>query len=290
MKFFGKTSAKEKTGGARFLPKFARHKLAVVGFVFLVLEVLCVLLLPVLLPLDPITLGSEFNVPPGTGHILGTDDVGRDLFARLVYGGRTSLFVGGMSTLIGISLGMVLGLISGYYRGLAETIIMRVADVFMAFPIMVLVLVVVSIFRPSMITLSLVIGIMFWPGSARLIHGNTLAVRSKEYVDAAKSMGLSDLVILLKYVLPNAISPLWVAMSFDCARAILTESSLSFLGAGIQPPQASWGNIIYAAQNLVVLTARPWFWVPSGLCLMITIISINFVGEGIRDGLDTRMG
>jgi peptide/nickel transport system permease protein len=275
--------------GKRFWNRYKRHRLAVSGLFFLLIEILTIALLPAVLHSDPIALSDDFNAAPGGAHLLGTDDVGRDLFARLLFGGRASIFIGIFATLIGVSAGAALGLLSGFYRGKTERIILHAADVFMAFPNMILILVMAAIFRPNVPALTFLIGVMFWPGAARLIHGNVLTIRSREYVDSARSIGLNDRTVALRYVLPNAIAPLWVTMPFDCARAILTESSLSFLGAGVQSPRASWGNIIYSAQNLTVLTARPWEWIPAGLCLMCTVVSINFVGEGIRDALDTKI-
>ena len=178
---------------------------------------------------------------------------------------------------------------AGYYRGIIENIVMRLADIFMSIPAMVLILVIVAVFEPSIITIIVVIGITGWTGVAKLIYGNVLSVRNKEYVEAARAIGTKDREIIMRYVLPNSIAPLWMSVAFRISQAIMTESGLSFLGAGIQSPQASWGNIIYAAQNLVVLTKRWWVWVPAGVLLMITIICINLVGEGIRDALDPKM-
>lgn len=169
-----------------------------------------------------------------------------------------------MSTIISVLIGIPLGLIAGYFRGIAETVIMRVADAFMSFPTMVLILVLVAVFGPSILTVTVVIGVLGWTAIAKLIYGNVLSIREREYIQATKAIGMSTPKILLSEVLPNAIPPVWANISFRVAGAILTESSLSFLGMGVQTPQASWGNIIFAAQNLLVLTARPWGVVPTG--------------------------
>ena len=265
--------------------KFMHNRKAVLGLIIVCFLVLAVILMPIFMKLDPYTTDRAvgFNKAPCPGHLLGTDDVGRDLFARLLYGGRISLFVGIMSTIISVLIGIPLGLIAGYFRGIAETVIMRVADAFMSFPTMVLILVLVAVFGPSILTVTVVIGVLGWTAIAKLIYGNVLSIREREYIQATKAIGMSTPKILLSEVLPNAIPPVWANISFRVAGAILTESSLSFLGMGVQTPQASWGNIIFAAQNLLVLTARPWVWFPPGICIILVVVGFNFIGEGVRD-------
>ena len=260
------------------------------GLAVVALLTLSVLLLPLVLDLAPYTTDREagFNQPPSAAHIFGTDDVGRDLFARVLYGGRTSLFVGITATIISVLIGIPLGLIAGYFRGIAESIIMRTADAFMSFPSMVLILVLVAVFGPSILTVTVVIGVLGWTSIAKLIYGNVLSIREREYIEAARAVGQRTGPILFSEVLPNAIPPVWANLSFRVAGAVLTESSLSFLGMGVQTPQASWGNIIFAAQNLLVLTARPWVWLPPGICIILVVIGFNFIGEGVRDALDPK--
>lgn len=272
------------------MKKFLHNKKAMFGLFIVVLLALAVLLIPLFMDLDPYTTdrAAGFNKGPSETHILGTDDVGRDLFARVLYGGRVSLFVGITSTIISVLVGIPLGLIAGYFRGAAESIIMRTADAFMSFPSMVLILVLVAVFGPSILTVTVVIGILGWTAIAKLIYGNVLSIREREYIQATKTSGTSTWTILFSEVLPNAIPPVWANISFRVAGAILTESSLSFLGMGVQTPQASWGNIIYAAQNLMVLTARPWVWIPPGVCIILVVIGFNFIGEGVRDALDPK--
>ena len=270
--------------------KFMHNRKAVLGLIIVCFLVLAVILIPIFMKLDPYTTDRAvgFNKAPCPGHLLGTDDVGRDLFARLLYGGRISLFVGIMSTIISVLIGIPLGLIAGYFRGIAETVIMRVADAFMSFPTMVLILVLVAVFGPSILTVTVVIGVLGWTAIAKLIYGNVLSIREREYIQATKAIGMSTPKILLSEVLPNAIPPVWANISFRVAGVILTESSLSFLGMGVQTPQASWGNIIFAAQNLLVLTARPWVWFPPGICIILVVVGFNFIGEGVRDALDPK--
>lgn len=272
------------------MKKFIRNKRAMTGLAVVALLTLSVLLLPLVLDLEPYTTDREagFNQPPSAAHIFGTDDVGRDLFARVLYGWRTSLFVGITATIISVLIGIPLGLIAGYFRGIAESIIMRTADAFMSFPSMVLILVLVAVFGPSILTVTVVIGVLGWTSIAKLIYGNVLSIREREYIEAARAVGQRTGPILFSEVLPNAIPPVWANLSFRVAGAVLTESSLSFLGMGVQTPQASWGNIIFAAQNLLVLTARPWVWLPPGICIILVVIGFNFIGEGVRDALDPK--
>lgn len=272
------------------MKKFIRNKRAMTGLAVVALLTLSVLLLPLVLDLEPYTTDREagFNQPPSAAHIFGTDDVGRDLFVRVLYGGRTSLFVGITATIISVLIGIPLGLIAGYFRGIAESIIMRTADAFMSFPSMVLILVLVAVFGPSILTVTVVIGVLGWTSIAKLIYGNVLSIREREYIEAARAVGQRTGPILFSEVLPNAIPPVWANLSFRVAGAVLTESSLSFLGMGVQTPQASWGNIIFAAQNLLVLTARPWVWLPPGICIILVVIGFNFIGEGVRDALDPK--
>ena len=267
------------------MKKFIHNKKAMLGLAIVTILVLAVVFIPLFADLDPYTTdrAAGFNKPPSDAHILGTDDVGRDLFARLLYGGRISLFVGITSTIISVLIGIPLGLIAGYFRGTAESIIMRTADAFMSFPSMVLILVLVAVFGPSILTVTVVIGVLGWTAIAKLIYGNVLSIREREYIQAARAVGVSTKKILFSEVLPNAIPPVWANISFRVAGAILTESSLSFLGMGVQTPQASWGNIIFAAQNLLVLTARPWVWLPPGICIILVVIGFNFIGEGVRE-------
>lgn len=273
-----------------FFHNFIKHKVAAVCAVILVLELLAVIFLPMLVELDPYTTDvANMNRAPSQEHILGTDTLGRDIFARLVYGGRNSLYIGVVSTAVSVLIGLPLGLLAGYYKGFMSNIIMRLADMFMSFPSMVLILVVVALFGSSVSSITIIIGVLGWPSVARLLSANVLSQREKEYVLAARTTGASNTEILWRYILPNSVSPLWMSLAFKISQAMIMESGLSFLASGVQPPESSWGNIIQAANNLVVLSSRWWIWVPAGLCLILTIVCINFVGEGIRDALDPKL-
>ena len=282
-----KPKNEKKRESQSVLRRFLRHRMAAVGFVVLLLMTLSVLFLPPLLGLDPYTTGQgmPFSAPTAE-HLLGTDNAGRDSFARLLYGGRVSLLVGLVSTAISILIGVPLGMISAYYGGMVDSIVMRLADIFLSFPSTIFILVLVSVVGPSLWTLVLVMGILSWPEFARLIRGNVMSIRKKEYVESAKAIGAKDAYLLMKHVLPNAIGPIIVAATFRVAGAILQESSLSFLGMGVVPPEASWGNILNGAQSITVLTTCPWAWIPAGTLLVVTICCINFIGDGLRDALD----
>ena len=270
--------------------KLKEHKMAMAGLVVLIVEILMVVFLPMILKLDPYTSDyTAFSAAPGGAHILGTDAIGRDVFARLMYGGRTSLLVGFVSTLISCVIGVPLGLVAGYARGKAEAVIMRIADIFMSFPSIVLILVLVAVLGPSVWSVTCVIGVLGWTQFARLIYASVLSVREKDYVESAKAIGAKNGTILLRYVLPNSFAPVIISFTFRTAQAIITESSLSFLGLGVQPPEASWGNILYYAQSISVLSTKLYMWVPAGVVLVLTVLSINFIGDGIRDALDTKM-
>ena len=285
-----KQKSVKQNGFISFMRKYSKHRVAFAATIILLLEILAVIFLPMIMDLDPIT-GDFFSMgaAPSDKYILGTDVTGRDVFARLVYGGRVSLLVGIGATIISIIIGVPLGVIAGYYQGAVGEVIMRIVDMFLSFPSMVITLVLIAVMGPSTITVILVTGFLSWMQHCKLIYGNVVSVRHKEYVESAIAIGTSDFKILTKYVIPNSISPLWVSIAFTVSSSIVFESSLSFLGAGVQPPESSWGNIIYAAQNLSVLTNKPWIWLPACIVLLITVICINLAGEGIRDALDPKM-
>jgi len=272
------------------LQRFRQHRLAVFASFFLVAEILMVIFLPMLMKLNPYSLDvMAFGAAPSSTHWLGTDEIGRDLFARLVFGGRVSLTVGICSALISLFVGLPLGLFAGYFRGTVESVVMRAADVFMSFPSMILILVLASVLGQSILTITVVIGVLGWPEFARLIYSSTLSVKEKEYVQSAIAIGSKTGPILRKYILPNASAPVIIAFTFKTAQAIITESALSFLGLGVQPPTASWGNILYYAQSISILANKVWMWLPAGIMLILTVLCINFLGDGIRDALDTKM-
>lgn len=286
----GQQVQKNETYFRDIIKRFLQHKMALLGLITLLLIILAVSFLPVILELDPNSSDvlAMSGVSPNDAHLLGTDVVGRDIFARLVYGGRVSLLIGLSSSLIGLIIGVPLGLVAGYYRGWIENAVMRAADIFMSFPSMIFILVLVAVVGTSVWSVVFVIGILSWPQYARLICARVMSVRETEYVESARAIGTKDFGIIMKYVLPNSLAPVLIQFTFRTAQAIIMESSLSFLGMGIQPPTATWGNMMYYAQSITVLSRKPWVWVPAGLCLVLTVLSINSMGDGIRDAMDPK--
>lgn len=270
--------------------RFRRDRRAMACLLILCIELLLVFLLPLMLRVEPNVsdLEAGFWAPPSAEHWLGTDDVGRDLLARLLYGGQVSLLIGLCAAAISTAVGVPLGLLAGYHRGGWEFWIMRLSDLVQTFPGVVLVLCLVSLVGASALNIVLVLGLLGWTGIARLVYANTLTVREQEYIVAVQALGASRATILWRNVLPNVVAPVWCSVPMRVGRAILSESSLSFLGFGIRIPQASWGSLIQYASNLTVLTRRPWVWLPPGILLMLTVLCLVGIGDGIRDALDPR--
>ena len=272
------------------LARFLAQPAAAVSLGFLIAEVVVVLLLPLVLGQDPNVTdrAAGFWAAPGGAHLLGTDDVGRDLFARLLAGGRVSLLVGYAAAGLSAVLGVPLGLLAGYKGGKWEYGIMRACDTFQSFPSLILVLCMVALLGPSVWNLVLVIGGLGWASIARLVYGCTLSVKGREYVTASRLLGATDRMVLFRTILPNVVAPVWAALPVKVGRAILWESSLSFLGVGLRTPQASWGNLMRNAMELVTLTTRPWAWIPPGACIILTVLALLLVGEGLRRAFDPR--
>jgi peptide/nickel transport system permease protein len=279
---------KEESPFRLVVKRFMKHRLAVAGAIFMLFIGLLAIFAPVIAPKDPFQVYDEFSAPPSAEHWLGTDQVGRDVFARLIYGSRVSMLVGIGAVLILTSIGTILGAISGYFGGWVDILLMRLTDVFMSFPGLMLILVVVSILGPSLWNIIWILGLLGWPSVARLVRGSVLSLKHVDFVKSGIVLGLSTPRILFQHILPNAIAPILVHATFGIAAAIIVEASLSFLGMGVQPPTASWGNMLTDAQSLTVLTSQPWLWVPPGVMIVLVVLGINFIGDGLRDALDPK--
>ena len=225
---------------------------------------------------------------PSAAHLLGTDDLGRAIFARLLYGGMVSIAVGVASMLLQMAIGVTLGAAAGYFGGVTDKVIMRMVDIIMCFPFFVIAVALAAVIGGSIWNLILIIGMLMWPGIARIVRTEVLTIRDNEYIMAAKALGLSPVQIIVKEVLPNVFSSILVASTLAVANGILMESTLSFLGLGVRPPAPSWGNMLVAAQNMAVLKNQWWMWIPAGAAVVLMVLAINFLGDGLRDALDTR--
>ncbi len=242
---------------------------------------------PFIATYDPaVTNMQAIFLPPNATHYFGTDDIGRDVFSRVVYGTRISLFVGFIAVGISLIIGIILGLASGYYGGRVDSIIMRFTDIMLSFPTFFLILAVIAFLKPSLVNVMVVIGLTGWMGVARLVRAEVMSVKNREYITAAKLQGLSHKKIMFKHILPNVLSPIFVTATLSIAGAILLESSLSFLGLGVQPPTPSWGNILTDGQNNIINAW--WLSCFPGLAIVFTALGYNLLGEGLRDLLDPK--
>ncbi|MBN6205789.1 ABC transporter permease [Ralstonia pickettii] len=269
--------------------------LGMIGLVIVAFIVILAIFAPLIVPHDPFVIDATKRlIPPfwaeggSTTYILGTDHVGRDILSRLIYGGRISLLVGLFSVLISGTIGLFLGLLAGYLGGTwVDHVLMRIVDAILAIPTLLLVLVAIVVFKPGLITLIVVIGLTSWPQYTRLVRGEVLSVKQREYVQLAETLGASHTYLMKRHILPNVVSSFIVVATIGIASAILTESSLSFLGLGVQPPDVTWGGMLNDGRNYI---ATSW-WIATfpGLAITITVLAITFVGDWLRDVLDPRL-
>ena len=259
--------------------RFRAHHLAKISLVILVVVGLAALFAPVVAPYDPDAIVGTFSGAPCKEFILGTDQIGRDVFSRLLYATRISLLVGILATVISTVIGVVLGLIAGYFGGVADMILMRFTDMVMSFPYILLVLVAAAVFKPGLWSIILILGFVDWPGVARLVRGNVLSLRETNFVKGNVVAGMPLRHILFSEILPNTVAPILVYATSVMAISMLDEAALSFLGMGVQPPMASLGNMLNGAQSITVLTSQPWLWLPPGIMIVVLVVSINFVGD-----------
>jgi peptide/nickel transport system permease protein len=272
------------------LRRFLRYRLAIVGVILLAIIALMAIFAPLLTPWPPnwIDFSTGARQPPSPEHILGTDVSARDVWSRVLYGARTSIMVGFGAVTLYLIIGTLFGLAAGFYGRFVDQGIMRFTDTIMAIPPLLLIIVFVALAGPSIVSVIAVIGLLGWPVTARLVRGQLLVLRESEFITASRVIGVPDRTILFRHMLPNILGPLTVVATFGVATAVLLESSLSFLGLGVRPPEASWGNLITEAVSPVVLTQLPWQWVPAAIAITTTVLAVNFIGDGLRDAIDPR--
>lgn len=274
---------------SRAVRRFVANRRAMLGAIMLVLLVFVTVGAPLITRYDPNAVHlSQAMQPPSARHWFGTDTDGRDYFSRALYGGRVSLAVGFSAMLVALTFGTVVGAIAGYYGGLADELLSRGVDFFLSLPIFYMIVVAQMLLHPGIVGLVFLISLFFWMPVARLVRGLVLSQREQEYVQATRALGSRGLRIIVRHLVPNVVGPIIVTASFNIGDAILIESALSFLGVGIQPPTATWGNMIIGAQTYL-LTA-PWIAIFPGALIALAVMSFMFVGDGFRDAFDTRMG
>ncbi len=271
------------------LSRFLRHRLAAAGLAAIVLLAAACAFGPMLSPWGPlaIDLRHRFQAPLAGPHLLGSDQLGRDLLVRLLMAGRISLFVGFVAMGISTVVGVAVGLLAGFYRGAAGAALMRLVDAVLCFPSIFLLLTLAALTSPSLLTITLIIALTAWMEVARVVQGQVISLREQDFAVAAEAIGASDGAIMLRELLPNIMAPIIVAATLNVARAILAESYVSYLGYGIQPPTASWGNMLNNAQEY--LESAPWLALLPGAVITLAVTSFNFVGDGLRDALDPRL-
>lgn len=273
----------------QILKRLLRNKLSLIGGCVIVFNLTVAVFAPIIATHDPneMSLATALLRPGDQKHILGTDDFGRDLFSRIVYGSRVSLLVGVVSIVLGGIVGTLLGVFAGFTGGFADGLIMRIMDALYAFPYVLLAIALMTVLGPGLLNIIIAVSVINIPGFARIVRGETLVVREQEYIEAARAAGAGRLRIIFSHVLPNCIAPLTVYGSMSMAGAILSEASLSFLGLGIRPPDPSWGSILKDGQEY--LTLMPHIATFPGIAILITVLGFNLFGDGLRDALDPRL-
>lgn len=270
------------------MKEFAKNKLALVALIFILAVMVFAILAPVLTAYDPASTDSKsILTAPSREHIFGTDRLGRDIFSRIVYGARISLAIGFIAVGIASLIGVLIGAVAGYYAGRTDYLLMRFVDMMLCFPTIFLILAVISLLEPSITNIMIVIGATGWMGIARLVRAQVLTLKERDFISAAKVMGAKDSRIIIKHLIPNAIGPVLVSATLGVGGAILTESALSFLGIGVQPPTPSWGNILMDGRS--TLGVAWWLTVFPGLFILFTVLSYNILGEAMRDILEPRL-
>lgn len=272
----------------RMLRQLRKRRLAMLGLAILVIEILAIALGPSLLPFDPIQVDVKSRLqPPSWTHLMGTDELGRDIFTRVLYGGQVSLFIGVSAVFLGLTIGVGLGLGSGYFGGLVDETAMRLIDVLLSFPGILLAIVIVAILGPSTESVILAVAVFSVPLFARVVRGSTLTVRNTTYIEAARSVGAGHWRIIWRHILPNVRAPIIVLFSLSVGLAILSETGLNFIGLGSAPPSPDWGLMLSSGRNY--LADQWWIATFPGLAILVTVFALNLLGDGVRDALDPRV-
>jgi peptide/nickel transport system permease protein len=272
--------------------RFRRNKLAVASFFVLLIIVLMCIFVPIISPytIEGVRLEADIrDQPPAAEHWLGTDKIGRDIFTRLFYGGRISLGTSLAATAMLTVVGVILGSVAGYYRGVADAIIMRLSEMFMSFPFLIMCITLGAVFGAGPRTLIFALTALAWPSICRIVRGQILTLRELEYMEACEALGLSDFRRMFRHLFPNVLAYVIVYATLSMASVILTESALSFLGLGVAPPTPSWGNMIEVARELSTLQSKWWYWVPPGIMISLSVLCFNILGDGLRDAVDPKM-
>ena len=298
MIFFGSLSFFQKKGTvsmvkdetllSQFLGRFMRNPLALAGSAIILSLFAVAVLAPLVSPYDPNLIDtSNILGPPAPHHLLGTDDLGRDVLSRMIYSTRISLLVGFVAVGIATVIGVFIGAVSGYYGGWVDSVLMRFVDIMLCFPTIFLILAVIAVLEPSIWNIMIIIGITGWMGVSRLVRAEFLTLKERDFVMASRAVGARDLRVIFRHIMPNAMAPVLVSAVLGVGGAILIESSLSFLGLGVQPPTASWGNMLTSGKDNIEIAW--WLSLFPGLAILITVLGYNLLGEGLQDALNPRL-
>lgn len=278
-----------KNESALVWQRLRKNKMAMIGLAITITLILIAIFAPLIAPYDPYTVDwSQSLQAPGEGnHLLGTDQLGRDIFSRLIYGSRISLRVGIITQLISMTIGIIMGALAGYYGGKIDELISYLINLFFAFPSLLFAIAIMATLGPGLNNIFIALGVVGWPGLARIVRGQVMQLKGEEYVEAIKALGGNDFKIIFRHILPNCLAAIIVTVTLGVASAILSEAGLSFLGLGAQPPEPSWGLMLSMGRTYV--TTKTWLTIYPGLAIMLTILGLNLLGDGLRDALDPRM-
>lgn len=268
--------------------RLRRNKLAMLGLAIVILLVLIAIFASLIAPYDPTSrIKEDSSLGPSREHLFGTDLLGRDIFSRVIYGSRVSIEVGIIAVGISVIIGLFFGALSGYFGGISDTVVMRIADIFFAFPYILGAIVIMTVLGPGIVNIFIAIGILGWASFARIFRGSILTIKNKEYIEAVRALGASNYRIITKHIFPNSFAPIIVYATMNVGTAIIVEAALSFLGIGVQPPTPAWGKML--SESLDYIDIAPWMMLFPGLAIVITVLGFVLVGDGLRDAFDPRL-